>query len=52
MARSCTKPRNGASPVPAQIMTIGVAFEAGGWNGTLGVLMATGTWSPGFRRDR
>ena len=35
-ARSCRKPRNGASPVPAPIMIIGVCGFSGGRNAMLG----------------
>ena len=35
-ARSCRKPRNGANPVPAPTMIIGVCGFAGGRNAMLG----------------
>ena len=51
-ARSCRKPRNGARPVPAQTITIGVSGEAGGWKWSFDERTATATRVPGEQLAR
>ena len=51
-ARSCRKPRNGAIPVPAPTMIIGMCGFSGGRNGMVGLRTNVNTVLPSMLASR